>query len=148
MSPHNANVLQGGTQDNGTWQTNGNPVKWENTMIGDGGQSGFDVANPEFRFHNFYDASPDVNFSNGDIAKWIWIGDPTLVSRQAFYAPMISDPSSAKTHVRRDRPTVCRTKTAGLGTRTIAEAQAICNEWTGTFDGSAVTGRSSASDDG
>ncbi|MFN2135653.1 MAG: exo-alpha-sialidase, partial [Candidatus Promineifilaceae bacterium] len=44
VSPHNVNVLQGGTQDNGTWQTSGNPNKWENTMIGDGGQSGFDVA--------------------------------------------------------------------------------------------------------
>ena len=47
VSPFNVNVLQGGTQDNGTWQTPGNPVKWENTMIGDGGQSGFDVAQPE-----------------------------------------------------------------------------------------------------
>ena len=53
VDPRNANVLQGGTQDNGTWQTEGNPVVWENTMIGDGGQSGFDVAIPEFRFHNF-----------------------------------------------------------------------------------------------
>ena len=43
VSPFNVNLLQGGTQDNGTWQTPGNPVKWENTMIGDGGQSGFDV---------------------------------------------------------------------------------------------------------
>ncbi len=30
--------------------------------------------------------------------------------------------------------TVYRTKTFGLGTRTIAEANAICNEWTGSFD--------------
>ena len=53
VSPHNSNLLQGGTQDNGTWQTNGNPVKWENMMIGDGGQSGFDVGDPNFRFHTF-----------------------------------------------------------------------------------------------
>ena len=66
VSPHNVNVIQGGTQDNGTWETGGNPNKWENTMIGDGGQSGFDVAIPEFRFHNFTGASPDVNFDNGD----------------------------------------------------------------------------------
>ena len=45
-------------------------------MIGDGGQSGFDVGNPAFRFHTFFDAQPDVNFSNGDIADWNWIGDP------------------------------------------------------------------------
>ena len=45
-------------------------------MIGDGGQSGFDVAIPEFRFHNFTGASPDVNFDNGDIEKWIWTRRP------------------------------------------------------------------------
>ena len=38
-------------------------------MIGDGGQSGFDVADPKFRFHTFYDASPDVNFSGGDYGR-------------------------------------------------------------------------------
>ncbi len=47
VSPFNVNVLQGGTQDNGTWQTPGNPTKWENTMIGDGGQSGFDIGAAE-----------------------------------------------------------------------------------------------------
>ena len=131
VSPKNPNVLQGGTQDNGTWQTNGNPVKWENTMIGDGGQSGFDVAIPEFRFHNFTGASPDVNFDNGDFEKWIWTGDP-LGQAAEFYAPVISDPVVSKT-LFAGTQTVFRTKTAGLGSRTIAEAQAICNEWTGTF---------------
>src|SRR6185503_9002068 len=131
VSPKNPNVLQGGTQDNGTWQTNGNPVKWENTMIGDGGQSGFDVAIPEFRFHNFTGASPDVNFDNGDLEKWIWTGDP-LGQAAEFYAPVISDPVVSKT-LFAGTQTVFRTKPAGLGSRTIAEAQAICNEWTGTF---------------
>ena len=56
VSPFNVNLLQGGTQDNGTWQTPGNPSKWDNTMIGDGGQSGFDAANPDFRFHTFFNA--------------------------------------------------------------------------------------------
>ena len=65
VSPFNSNLLQGGTQDNGTWQTQGNPSKWENTMIGDGGQSGFDAKDPNFRFHTFFEASPDVNFSGG-----------------------------------------------------------------------------------
>jgi hypothetical protein len=58
VSPFNSNLLQGGTQDNGTWQTQGNPSKWENTMIGDGGQSGFDAKDPSFRFHTFFDAQP------------------------------------------------------------------------------------------
>jgi hypothetical protein len=135
VSPHNVNVLQGGTQDNGTWQTSGNPNKWENTMIGDGGQSGFDVAIPEFRFHNFTGASPDVNFNKGNIADWIWIGAPLGGGANAgseFYTPMISDPVVSKTLFSGTGLTVYRTKTAGLGTRTVAEANAVCNEWTGT----------------
>ena len=97
VSPHNKNLLQGGTQDNGTWQTPGNPVKWENTMIGDGGQSGFDAAMPEFRFHTFFDASPEVNFSGGDIADWNWIADPIYGTGGQFYAPIITDPVVSRT---------------------------------------------------
>ena len=135
VSFHNVNVLQGGTQDNGTWQTGGNPTKWENTMIGDGGQSGFDVAIPTFRFHNFTGASPDVNFNNGAIADWIWTGAPLGGGANAgseFYTPMISDPVVSKTLFSGTGLTVYRTKTAGLGARTVAEANAVCNEWTGT----------------
>jgi hypothetical protein len=101
-------------------------------MIGDGGQSGFDVALPEFRFHTFTTASVDVNFDHGDFEKWIWTGDP-LNHGGEFYAPVISDPVVSKTLFAGTSRTVYRTKTAGLGTRTYAEAQAICNEWTGTF---------------
>ncbi len=132
VSPFNVNVIQGGTQDNGTWETGGNPNKWENKMIGDGGQSGFDVAIKEFRFHNFTGASPDVNFDSGDFEKWIWTGDP-LQHGGEFYSPVISDPVVSKTMFAGTSRTAFRTKTAGLGTRTIDEAQAICNEWTGTF---------------
>ena len=132
VSPHNVNVLQGGTQDNGTWESDGNPVKWENMMIGDGGQSGFDVVIEEFRFHNFTGASPDVNFNKGALADWIWIGDP-LQHGGEFYSPVISDPVVSKTLFAGTSRTVFRTKTAGLGAMTIAEAQQHCNEWTGDF---------------
>jgi hypothetical protein len=132
VSPHNIDMLQGGTQDNGTWENRG-PVLWENTMIGDGGQSGFDVAIPEFRFHTFTGASPDVNFDSGDIEKWIWTGDP-LGQAAEFYAPVISDPVVSKS-LYAGTTSVYRTKTAGLGTRTYAEAQTVCNEWTGSFSG-------------
>ncbi len=46
-------------------------------MVGDGGQSGFDVTVRKFRFHNFYDASTDVNFARGNMADWIWTADPS-----------------------------------------------------------------------
>ena len=35
-------------------------------MGGDGGQSGFDAANPTVRFHNYFDATPEVNFHGND----------------------------------------------------------------------------------
>lgn len=134
VSPFNVNLLQGGTQDNGTWQTPGNPVKWENTMIGDGGQSGFDIANPAFRFHTFFNASPDVNFSNGAIADWNWVADQIYFSGepQSFYVPMISDPMVSRSmfvglgHV-------WRTKTWGVGTSSLDDFRTRCNEWTGDY---------------
>jgi len=132
VSPHNLNVLQGGTQDNGTWESDGNSVKWENMMIGDGGQSGFDVAIKEFRFHNFTGVSTDVNFNNGAIADWIWISDPVCCGGE-FYAPVIGDPVVSKTMFAGNNRTAYRTKTAGLGTMTISEAQQHCNEWFGDF---------------
>jgi hypothetical protein len=135
VSPFNVNLLQGGTQDNGTWQTLGNPVKWDNTMIGDGGQSGFDAANPSFRFHTFFNATPDVNFSNGDIADWNWIADQIYYSGepQAFYVPIISDPVVSKTMFA-GLGHVWRTKTWGMGSLSLDAFRTRCNEWFGVFD--------------
>ena len=72
-------------------------------MIGDGGQSGFDVAIPEFRFHNFTNVTPEVNFNNGNIGDWIWIADPVAHGGE-FYAPVISDPVVSKTMFARHEP--------------------------------------------
>jgi hypothetical protein len=134
VSPHNVKILQGGTQDNGTWESDGNPVKWLNTMIGDGGQSGFDVANPSFRFHNFFDATTEVNFNKGETADWIWIADPIFGhARTQFYAPVISDPRVSGTLFAGTGRTAYRTKTHGLGSMTLEEAQQHCNTWFGDF---------------
>jgi hypothetical protein len=135
VSPHNSKILQGGTQDNGTWETNGNPSRWLNTMVGDGGWSGFDVARPEFRFHNFFDATPEVNFDQGDIGDWIWTADPIFGhAGTQFYSPVISDPVVSGTMFAGTGRTAYRTKTFGLGNRSLAEADRICNTWTGTFE--------------
>lgn len=132
VSPFNPRLLQGGTQDNGTWQSTHRREKWLNTMIGDGGQSGFDVSDPSFRFHTFYDASPDVNFSSGDTADWNWIGDPIFGTGAFFYIPIISDPKVSKTMFAGTQ-WVWRTKTAGLGAMTVDEFRGHCNEWFGDF---------------
>ena len=112
-------------------------------MIGDGGQSGFDVGKPDFRFHTFFDADAGGELHNGDIADWIWIGDPIFGHPGTlFYAPIISDPMVSGTMFAGTGRTVYRTKTFGLGDRTLAEANRICNTWTGTFEARAATGRS------
>jgi len=132
VSPFDSNELQGGTQDNGTWENYNNQVKWSNTMIGDGGQSGFDIGNSHFRFHTFFDAQPDVNFRDGQTIDWNWIGDPLGGEPQQFYVPIISDPTVAKTMFV-GTGHVWRTKTQGVGSQTIDQFRANCNEWTGAF---------------
>jgi hypothetical protein len=136
VSPFDPNELQGGTQDNGTWENYGDRNRWTETMIGDGGQSGFDVAMPDFRFHTFFDKQVDVNFSNGAVADWNWISDPFFPAQgqetAEFYVPVISDPVVSGTMFLGAQH-VWRTKTQGMGTMTLAEFRQHCNEWTGDF---------------
>jgi hypothetical protein len=135
VSPHDHNLLQGGTQDNGTWENKNRVRRWLNTMIGDGGQSGFDVARPEFRMHTFFNATPEVNFDNGDTGDWIFTGDPLLGhAGTQFYAPVIVDPKVSGTMFAGTGRTTYRTKTFGLGDRSLAEADRICNTWDGTME--------------
>lgn len=132
VNPFNSNDLQGGTQDNGTWENYGNQVKWLNTMIGDGGQSGFDIADRNFRFHTFFNAQVDVNFSGGAIIDWNWTADRLLSEPQQFYVPIVSDPAVSGTMFV-GTSHVWRTKTHGIGTLTVDEFRTHCNEWTGDF---------------
>ena len=139
VSPFNSNVLQGGTQDNGTWQSTGSPVRWVNTMIGDGGQSGFDAANPDFRFHTFFDATPDVNFSGGDMADWNWIGSPIYGTGGLFYVPIIADPVVSRTMFV-GAANAWRRKTWGMGSLSVASSASSATRGSATSPGRAVTG--------
>ena len=132
VSPFDNDELQGGTQDNGTWENYGSENVWVNTMIGDGGQSGFDAADPSFRFHTFFDASPDVNFSDGAMEDWNWIADPIYATGGLFYVPIISDPVVSRTMFV-GTVTALRTKTHGMGSMSLDEFREQCNEWTGLF---------------
>jgi hypothetical protein len=85
--------LLGGTQDNGTWNYTGSPT-WLETVGGDGGQSGYDLTSPNIRYHNYYDATPEVNFHGSDPKEWLAIYDPPYNSAEnrSFYVPFIADP--------------------------------------------------------
>ncbi|HEY3179007.1 MAG TPA: exo-alpha-sialidase [Casimicrobiaceae bacterium] len=93
--------LQGGTQDNGTFETTGSAVVWPQIIYGDGGQSGFSATNSVLRFNTFTGQANDVNFQNGEPTKWVIATGPIVSSPEssAFYPPIIADPhpSNAKT---------------------------------------------------
>ena len=94
---HPRNLLQGGTQDNGTWLNSRKTSEWNQTIYGDGGQSGFSSTNEALRFNTFTGQAHDANFRNGDPTKWVIISAPIITSPEAslFYPPIIADPNPA-----------------------------------------------------
>jgi hypothetical protein len=97
VAADNAQHLQGGTQDNGTFETTGATPLWPQIIYGDGGQSGFNVGNSAQRFNTFFSQYTDANFQNGDPSKWVVISGPLFAETSAFYKPIIADPVVAGT---------------------------------------------------
>ena len=99
VNPANARDVQGGTQDNGTFETTGSAVTWPQTIFGDGGLSGFDPTNPAFRFHTYFGQQVEVNFNSGAPPNWDWIADPLFFAGEGslFYFPIITDPTVSGT---------------------------------------------------
>lgn len=94
---HPTNLLQGGTQDNGTFQYSGSAAIWPQIIYGDGGQSGFRVSDDHLRFNSFAGQFHDANFHNGDPTEWVVISAPIVQSPEGslFYPPLIADPNPA-----------------------------------------------------
>jgi len=86
--------LLGGTQDNGTFNYTDNPT-WTEVIGGDGGQSGFNPDDGSISYHNYFDATPGVNYDNNDPAQWYDTYDPLQASpeNRSFYVPFIADPN-------------------------------------------------------
>src|SRR5262249_9477894 len=92
VNPANPNDIQGGTQDNGTFETSSSTALWPQTIFGDGGLSGFDATDKKFRFHTYFIQQIDVNFNNGQDRAWDWIADPLFTGgdgQSLFYFPII-----------------------------------------------------------
>lgn len=136
VNPFDPNDVQGGTQDNGTWETvsSTSHSQWNQTIFGDGGQSGFDIANPQFRFHTYAGPQIDVNYTGGLMSDWNWIADTFFIFPEPsqFYIPIISDPKVSATMFA-GTGDVWRTKTQGVGAQSLAAFRANCNEFTGVF---------------
>ena len=96
INPNNPlGELQGGTQDNGTFQYEGSRAVWLESVGGDGGLSGFDPSNPTNRFHTYFGPNADVNLAGGDPFHWLFISDPFFrppLENARFYIPIVADP--------------------------------------------------------
>ncbi|MGH8267027.1 MAG: WD40/YVTN/BNR-like repeat-containing protein [Steroidobacteraceae bacterium] len=149
VSPqHPRRLIQGGTQDNGTWQIGGTEDEgeddagsavWHQIIYGDGGQSGFSSTNDAIRFNTFTGQANDANFHGGDPTKWVIISAPIFNSPEGafFYPPVIADPHPANGGtIFQGSFSVWRTQDWG-GDRAFLEAN--CPEFT-TFAGQADCG--------
>jgi hypothetical protein len=133
VAPDNAQHVQGGTQDNGTFETYGSATVWPQIIYGDGGQSGFSATNSSLRFNTFTGQANDANFQNGDPTKWVVIGGPIAASPEGalFYPPIIADPNAANARtIFQGSNSVWRTQDWG-GNQAFLEAN--CPEFTTDF---------------
>lgn len=129
VSVSSGGILQGGTQDNGTWESD--LAGFAESVGGDGGQSGFNVADSQIRYHSYYSPQHDVNFRGADPRGWDYISDPLINSGEAasFYTPFVADPRVAGT-VFDGLQHIWRTTDNG-GDRAYLDLH--CNEFTGDF---------------
>jgi hypothetical protein len=121
-------TLQGGTQDNGTFQYIGIGSVWPQIMYGDGGQSGFGAGVEAQRFNTFTGQAHDVNFRSGNPLYWCIASAPIITSPEGslFYPPIIADPVNART-IFEGSQSVWRTQNWG-GNQAFLEAN--CPEFT------------------
>jgi hypothetical protein len=147
--------LIGGTQDNGSMKTSGDPV-WTGVSQGDGGAAGFDLGNATVRLHGIINADVEVSFQNGNDGTWLDIAAPLRAAKTAgdevfFYPPTISDPRvSGTVFFGMDR--VWRTPDNG-GQRAVLEANCAgntppgftCGDWV-PLGGSKLTGNAYGTD--
>jgi hypothetical protein len=130
VDPRNPRSIQGGTQDNGTWVGIAGDQAWNQTIWGDGGQSGFNAADSSLRFNTFTGQANDANFRGGDPSKWVVITGDVAASPESaqFYPPVIADPNPATAgSIFQGSQSIWRTQDWG-GDRDFLEAH--CSEFT------------------
>src|SRR5262249_50747650 len=131
VNPNNASDIMGGTQDNGTWITQGSSTSWMETVGGDGGQTMMDAGNPLIRMHSYTGAQHDVSFNGGSPLSWDWISDGLNASGEgrSFYVPLKADQVTGGTVFVGQRH-IWRTTDDG-GPKAYLDLH--CNEFSGDF---------------
>ncbi|HEX2445128.1 MAG TPA: hypothetical protein VHJ77_14380 [Vicinamibacterales bacterium] len=140
-SRHDPDVVTGGTQDNGSWETRGGTT-WSNVNIADGGHNAFDApgGNPNFRMTAWQAGSLLASFTPQDQVDITWIADtinflpPYVNEAVPFIGNAITDPVRPG-WMWHGREHLFRSRNYGLNP-TFPREDVIehCNVWNGDFD--------------
>jgi photosystem II stability/assembly factor-like uncharacterized protein len=87
--PDQPDWLLAGLQDNGTIRREGTNV-WTQVALGDGGDCGTNMANPDVCFHSYYFMDMDRSSHRGDRNSWVEVTPPGDSDRllKLFYPPV------------------------------------------------------------
>jgi hypothetical protein len=139
VSPHDPDLVIGGTQDNGSWERESGDT-WVNTNIADGGHNNFDIADPDFRQTGFQSGQLFVSYTPRNQVDQNWIADtlvafaPYGLEAVPFIGPATNDPTHAG-WLWTGREHLFRSTNYGRNpVMTVAQHQQHCNLWTGDFD--------------
>ncbi len=138
VSPHDPDLIVGGTQDNGSWERADGDT-WVNTNVADGGHNNFDIADPNFRQSGFQQGQLMVTYEPRNQEDMNWIAD-TLFEDYGnegvpFIGPATSDPKNAG-WLWTAREHVFRSTNYGRNPAipTKESHRENCNIWYGDFD--------------
>jgi hypothetical protein len=137
VSPHDPDIVVGGTQDNGSWERASGDT-WVNTNIADGGHNGFDVSDPNFRLSGFQSGQLMVAYEPRNQVDMNWISDTLFVfygnEASQFIAPATMDPTRAG-WIWTGREHVFRSTNYGRAQGlSIEKHRQHCSIWTGDGD--------------
>lgn len=137
---HDPDVISGGTQDNGSWETLGDVNTWINTNVADGGHAAYDAlgGDPNFKMTAWQQGQIENSYTPQDQVDINWISDTLFVfygnEGVPFIANAISDPIlpgwlwTGREHVFRSQN---HGRAAGLS---IEKHRLHCSVWTGDGD--------------
>jgi hypothetical protein len=135
----NPDIITGGTQDNGSWETLGGTT-WLNTNIADGGHNAYDAlgGNPAFRMTAWQQGQLEVSFTPQNQTDITWVSDTMFVfygSEQVpFIGNAITDPVQPG-WMWHGREHVFRSRNYGLNPAFPRDnVLEHCNVWTGDGD--------------
>ena len=138
VSPHDPDVVIGGTQDNGSWERSSGET-WLNTNIADGGHNNFDIADPNFRQSAWQQGQLMVAYEPRNQVDMNWIADTLWEDYAAegvpFIGPATSDPVRAG-WLWTGREHLFRSTNYGRNPAipTKESHRENCNVWYGDFD--------------